>query len=359
MMKVISVVGARPQFVKLAAISKHIRSFFEEVIIHTGQHYDYELSKSFFNELNIPEPDYNLGVGSASHGIQTGKMMIELETIFLDEKPNLVIVFGDTNSTLAGALVASKLNIKLAHVEAGMRNYDRRKAEEINRVITDHVSDYLFTPTKSAVENLLSEGITDDVYNVGDLHYDIILENIDSFDEKSNILKLNNIAKKKYVLLTIHKPKNTDNKKRLVGILNCILSTNEQFVFPVHPRTKKALMEYGLWYDLINSKIMTIEPLGFHDFMMLLKNATKVITDSGSVQKEAYMLKIPCITLRETEWVETVIDGWNIVVNDDKDKLVDSIQNFQPQEDQSFIFGSGQTGKQISEILFNLLKVQN
>jgi len=349
--KIVSIVGARPQFIKCAPVSKESRKDHKEIIVHTGQHYDYELSKSFFEDLNIPKPDYNIGIGSGSHGRQTGEMLIEIEKILFYEKPDFVLVYGDTNSTLAGALAATKLHIPLGHVEAGLRSFDRSMPEEINRVISDHTSDILFVPTDTGVKNLQKEGIAKGVYNVGDVMYDALLDNISIARKKTDILKKFGLKEKEYLLATIHRPSNTDNKKNLSSILKAFSEINRKIIFPIHPRTGKFIEKHGL-KEKIGKNILIIKPLGYLDFITLEKNAYKILTDSGGIQKEAYMLKIPCITMREnTEWVETVKGGWNILVGANKQKIIDAINNFFPTRKQKEYFGNGNASSKIKEIL--------
>ncbi len=337
-MKILTVVGARPQFIKLAPFSKVLReNGVNEIIVHTGQHYDENMNDLFFKELEIPEPDYNLGIGSGNHGEQTGKMLIEIEKIILKENPDLVIVYGDTNSTLAGALAASKLHIKLAHVEAGLRSFNKRMPEEINRVLTDHVSDILFCPTQTAVENLKNEGITKGVYLVGDVMFDALLHFSKISDMKSNILERLNIKPKEYYLATIHRAENTDDHERLKNILTAFSKMNEIVVFPIHPRTRKMINYYGLGDLLENDNIKLIDPVGYLDMLKLEKNAKSILTDSGGVQKEAFWLKVPCITLRdETEWIETVNLGWNRLVGSDVEKIVEAVRDLKFGVDVSF-----------------------
>lgn len=349
-MKIASVVGARPNFIKLAPLSRELRKDFDEVIIHTGQHYDYEMNKVFFDELNIPEPDYHLGVGSGTHGEQTGEMLKRTEEVLIKETPpDLVLVFGDTNSTLAGALAAVKHHIKVAHVEAGLRSYDKRMPEEINRVLTDHCSDLLFCPTKTAVENLNKEGIIRGVYLTGDVMVDALQENIKIAERKSRILDEQGLKSKEYYLATIHRAENTDDFNRLKSIVDAFCEI-ENLVFPCHPRTEKCLKDSGLWNRLVNS-VMVIKPVGYLDMLMLLSNAERILTDSGGMQKEAYILRVPCITLREnTEWVETVEDGWNKLVGVDKEKIVEAVNEPEPEKKQRDVFGSYASGR-IVEII--------
>ncbi|USH00452.1 UDP-N-acetylglucosamine 2-epimerase (non-hydrolyzing) [Thermococcus argininiproducens] len=353
-MKVATIVGARPQFIKMAPVSRELRKHFDEIVIHTGQHYDYEMNKIFFEQLNIPEPDYYLGVGSGSHGYQTGGMLQGIEEVLIKERPDLVLVYGDTNSTLAGALASVKLHIRIAHVEAGLRSFDKRMPEEINRVLTDHISDYLFAPTETAVKNLHKEGIKDGVYLTGDVMYDALLYNIKIAREKSRILDELGLRSKEYMLATVHRAENTDNQKNLESIIDAFIESNELIVFPAHPRTRKYLKTYGLMEKIEKAtNILLIPPVGYLDMLVIEENARKILTDSGGVQKEAYFLKVPCITLRErTEWVETVEDGWNILVGANKSEIRRAIKEFEPSgETYSYKFGDGKASMKIARIL--------
>ncbi len=351
-MKIVSIVGARPQFVKLAPLSKALRTEFCEVIIHTGQHYDKEMSKLFFDELRIPKPDYNLGVGSGTHGAQTGEMLKEIEKVLVKERPDMVIVFGDTNSTIAGTLAAVKLHITVGHVEAGLRSFNRRMPEEVNRVLTDHASDLLFAPTDAAVTNLRNEGLTAGVYQVGDVMFDALLHNYRIAKEKSEILETMGLEAGQYYTLTIHRQENTDVKKNLETILQTLADSGKKIIFPAHPRTRKNIRNYGLERLVSSSGIQMVPPLGYLDFLRLMAGSKAIITDSGGAQKEAYLLKVPCITLREeTEWVETVEDGWNIIVGSNKDKILDAVTNFSPKGTQEEVFGNGKASERIRDIL--------
>ncbi|PWR69507.1 UDP-N-acetylglucosamine 2-epimerase (non-hydrolyzing) [Methanospirillum stamsii] len=324
-MTILSIVGARPQFIKCAPLSKKIREWCTEILVHTGQHYDENMSDVFFSELGIPNPDYNLHIGSGNHGEQTGKMLEAIEQILLDKKPNLVLVYGDTNSTIAGSLAASKLHIPVAHVEAGLRSYDRRMPEEINRVLTDHVSDLLFCPTQTAVRNLEKEGITRSVYITGDVMVDAIFKALPVARKMSNVLADIQVFANEYYLATIHRPSNTDDKKNLVSILQAFSELSYPVVFPIHPRTRKFLESYGISISEYPN-IIFVAPLPYVDMVRLLFDSRLVLTDSGGLQKEAYILKKPCVTLRDTtEWVETVEDGWNILAGADKIKIVNSV----------------------------------
>ena len=350
-MKIVSVVGARPNFIKLAPVSKELRKKkHEEIVIHTGQHYDYEMNKIFFDEMGIPEPDHHLGVGSGSQGEQTGEMLKRIEDVLMDESPDLVLVFGDTNTTLAGGLAACKLHIRVAHIEAGLRSYDRRMPEEINRILTDHCSDLLFAPTRTAVENLMKEGITEGVYLTGDVMVDALKENIKIAERESIILNELNLKIKRYYLATIHRAENTDDFDRLKSIVAAFCEI-EHLVFPCHPRTEKSLKQFDLWNKLTR-KVKVIKPLGYLDMLMLERNANKILTDSGGVQKEAYIFKVPCITLRNTtEWVETVEDGWNVLTGSDKEKVIEMANNFEPEGEQRNIFGEGDASEKIIKII--------
>ena len=350
-MKIINIVGARPQFIKLAPLSKILRETnINEIILHTGQHYDENMNDLFFKELEIPEPDYNLGIGSGNHGEQTGKMLIEIEKVLLEEKPNLVIVFGDTNSTLAGALAASKLHILLAHVEAGLRSFNKKMPEEINRILTDHVSDILFCPTQTAVENLKRESITNGVYLVGDIMFDALMHFSEISKTKSQILKKLNLKPKKYYLATVHRAENTDDYDRLKNILFALSQLDKPVVFPIHPRTKKMVENFGLNHLL--ERLIIIEPVGYLDMISLEANAQAILTDSGGVQKEAFWLRVPCITLREeTEWIETVETGWNKLVGSRMESIINAVQNIEYGKDTDLT--KYLSAKTISEIIKN------
>ncbi len=350
-MKIMSILGARPQFIKCAPVSKELRKEHEEILIHTGQHYDSEMSAIFFRELEIPKPDYNLGIGSSTHGQQTGEMLIAIEKVLMKEEPDLVLVYGDTNSTLAGALAAVKMHIKVVHVEAGLRSYDRRMPEEINRVVTDHTSDILFCPTNTAVENLKKEGIVNGVHDVGDVMFDALLHNKEIAEKKSKILEDFRLGRKQYLVATIHRPSNTDDKRNLQNIVDAFCEIDETIVFPIHPRTAKYLEEYGL-YEKLKKHVKLIKPLGYIDFLNLMANAMKILTDSGGVQKEAYMLEVPCITLREnTEWIETVEDGRNVLVGVNKERILKMVNEFEPDRKQRNMFGDGKASERIVKII--------
>ena len=348
-MKIISVVGARPQFIKLAILSKELRENHNEIIIHTGQHYDDNMSRYFFEEMQIAKPDYNLNIGSGSHGKQTAEMLIGLEDIFLHQKPDVVITFGDTNTTLATGLAATKLNIPVAHVEAGLRSHNREMPEEINRILTDHISDYLFAPTLTAMENIKSENLYGKPFLVGDVMYDSLLYYGKIAEQKSRILKNLKLKQKEYILLTLHRPYNVDNIQKLQNIFSALKQTKRFIVLPVHPRSRKMIESTNI---IIPENISIIEPLGYLDFIFLQKHSEKIITDSGGIQKEAYLNGIPCITIRpETEWIETVKAGWNVLVGDKKDQLIENCLHFKPSHNRPRYFGDGDSSKKIISIL--------
>jgi len=350
-MKIASIVGARPQFIKCAPVSRELRKEHEEVLIHTGQHYDHGMSEVFFEELAIPKPDYNLNIGSGTHGHQTGAMLGAIEDVLQQENPDLVLVYGDTNSTLAGALAAAKLHVPVAHVEAGLRSFDRRMPEEINRVLTDHCSDLLFCPTKTAVENLAAEGITGGVHLVGDVMVDAMNYNRAVAEERSRILEAVGVRPGEYLVITVHRPSNTDSQENMVAILGALAEAGMPVVFPVHPRTRNYLGRYGLLAKMPEN-VQVTEPLGYLDMLHLMAHAAKILTDSGGVQKEAYMLGVPCITLREnTEWVETVEAGWNVLVGAGREEIVSMIHEFAPAGDQPPLFGDGRAAAGIAKII--------
>jgi len=346
-MKIISIVGARPQFIKLAPLSEKLFSDHQEIIVHTGQHYDFAMSHQIFSDLGIRNPDFHLGIGSGSHARQTGDMMKALEEVMVKANPQLVIVFGDTNTTLAGALAASKLNIPLVHVEAGLRSYNRTMPEEVNRVVTDHVSEYLFAPTESAARLLEGEGLKDKTYVTGDIMVDTIRKNLPVAIEKSTILSDLDIENNGYNLLTLHRNYNVDNPEILLNILNQLDDLGEIVIFPVHPRTRKMLDEK----DLHVKNIILTEPLGYIDFIMVENFSKRIITDSGGIQKEAYILKRPCVTLRtETEWVETVKEKWNLLVDPSDKSICDKITVFNTPEKQKNVFGEDVSEKMVAII---------
>jgi len=352
-MKIATIVGARPNFIKLGPLSSILKNKHEEIIIHTGQHYDEELSNFFFSDLGISKPNYNLGVGSGTHGKQTAKMLEGIEEALLSEKPDFVVVFGDTNSSMAGALAARKLGINLAHIEAGMRNFDWNKPEEINRKIIDHISDLNFPPTEAARKNLENEGITHNVHLVGDVTCDVLKNNLDKAKEKSTFFSDFSVQEGKYLLFTCHKSINTDNPGRLETIMTAISKLEQKIIFPLHPRTRNKLQEFNLSHLIEKENIILTEPLGYLDMLQALNGCEKVITDSGGIQKEAFVLKKPCITLRETEWVETVKEGWNKIIDLEKDDIVTLANEFMPIKPPNNIFGQNGVSEKIIEIIEN------
>ncbi|MBL8161787.1 MAG: UDP-N-acetylglucosamine 2-epimerase (non-hydrolyzing) [Anaerolineae bacterium] len=310
-MKTITIVGARPEFIQTAPFTKAIRKRHTDILVHTGQHYDDNMSAVFFSDLGIPQPELNLGVGGGSHAEMTGQMLMKLEAAFQQEKPDWVVVFGDTNSTIAGALAAAKIHIPVAHIESGLRSYDRRMPEEVNRVMTDHLSSALFAPTQAAVDNLRKEGITRGVRLVGDVRVDVVEQTVPrARTRQSDLFTQTGLqAGEGFALATIHRASNTDDRARLSDIVNAFNTLDLPVVLPVHPRLKKMLAEFGLSFS---GNVRPVEPLGFVDMVALLDACRMVITDSGGLQKEAYMLRRPCVTVRDTtEWIETVESGWN------------------------------------------------
>ncbi len=345
-MRVASIVGARPQFIKAAMVSRVLRKVHEEVLIHTGQHYDPNLSQVFFDVLGLAEPDMNLGVGSGSHGVQTGRMLEAVESVLLDIDPDLVLVYGDTNSTLAGALAAVKLQQPVAHVEAGVRSFNRTMPEEINRVLVDRVSRYLYCPTERAVEHLGAEGVTKGVHRVGDVMLDAALRHEEAARAKHAHSGFD-LERGGYLLLTIHRPTNADDARRLRTILESLDSSGYPTLFPAHPRTRKVMDRFDL-ADRFEETLQVVEPVDYLVFLSLLLDAAKVVTDSGGVQKEAYFFEVPCITLRgETEWEETLEGGWNVLVDVNPQDLRQAMERSpegSPRRDQ---FGDGHAAEKV------------
>ncbi len=352
-MKIVSIVGARPQFIKAAVLSRAIRKENDEILVHTGQHYDDNMSEIFFRNLGIPSPEYNLGIGSGEQGAQTGAMLIKIEQVLLKENPAWVVVYGDTNSTLAGAIAAVKQHLKVAHVEAGLRSFNREMPEEVNRLITDHISSLLFCPSENAVENLKNEGIERGVYVVGDVMYEALTYALNTTSGTSEILKELHLKSKNYLLITVHRAENTDNKENILNIFRAFQQLQEEIIFPVHPRTRKAIKSLDPKY--LNLKnIHLIDPLGYFEMVQLEKSARMILTDSGGVQKEAYWLGIPCVTLRnETEWIETVQNGWNMVVGTDAERIIEAVRNFSPPINRPVLYTVGDAAAICVNLLMN------
>lgn len=348
-MKIVSIVGARPEFVQATPVSHALRKRHQEILVHTGQHYDYRMSGAFFVELGTPAADYNLEVGSGSHGHQTGEMLAKIEDVLLAERPDLVIIRGDTNSTLAGALAASKLHLPVIHIEAGERSYDRRMPEEINRIVSDAVANMHFCVSQSAVRRLAAEGIVESVHWVGDVMLDAHQLMLPIARRDSTIINALGLRRGEYSLVTVHRAANTDNPQRLRGIMRALALAGELIVFPVHPRTRNILRTLDL--DLPPG-VQLIEPVGYLDMLMLEENARLIATDSGGVQREAYFLGRPCLTLRdETEWTETVDVGWNRLVGADPDVIVGAWWSFAPTGERPPIFGDGNAAAKIVDII--------
>jgi len=353
-MRIVTILGARPQFIKASVVSHaFIRAGINETIIHTGQHFDSFMSDIFFQDLDLPNPDYHLNIHNLSHGAMTGRMMEKIEDILLQtDSPDCICVYGDTNSTLAGALVAAKLNISLAHIEAGLRSFNRQMPEEVNRVVTDHLSQLLFAPTPIAVECLQKEGITQGVHLVGDVMMDSILTYQAKAKQNSDILMKYQLNSNEFYLATIHRPSNTDDKNRLSSILTSLTKLNLPVVFPIHPRTQAQIQKMGLSHYLNTDSITVIPPVSYLDMLMLESACKAVITDSGGMQKEACILGRPCLTLRnETEWRETVEVGWNQLVQ--PEALCEAIANFVPPSKLPALYGEGNASIKISEILYS------
>jgi UDP-GlcNAc3NAcA epimerase len=325
--KVATIVGARPQFVKCALVTRHLRQRATEVLVHTGQHYDNEMSGVFFGELTIPDPDYHLGVGSGPHGRQTAAMLDRIEQVLLAERPQWVLVYGDTNSTLAGALAAAKLAIPVAHVEAGLRSFNRRMPEEVNRVMTDHVARLLLCPTPTAVANLAAEGIAADVHLVGDVMLDALQEHLIAARARSAILERLDLRPREYIVVTVHRAENTDCAGRLSEILAALATLarrSRTVVFPIHPRTRASLARQGLESP---AGVLALEPVSYLDMLHLESQAGVVVTDSGGMQKEAWWLGVPCVILRdETEWVETLASGRSVLAGAGAKSIVDAVE---------------------------------
>lgn len=354
-MKIVTVIGARPQFIKAAAVSRTLREEYSpqanEILVHTGQHFDANMSSVFFDELEIPAPKYNLDISGGGHGAMTGRMLEAVEQVLLTEKPDWLLIYGDTNSTLAGALAAAKLHIPIAHVEAGLRSFNMRMPEEVNRILSDRVSSLLFCPTEIAVQNLRNEGILQGVHNVGDVMYDVSLHSQQRAREQSTILDTLKLAPKSFALATCHRAENTDTPQKLKNILEAlsIIANRLPVVLPVHPRTRKLVAQHNLSH-LLETLTIT-DPLPFLDMVALEQSASVVLTDSGGVQKEAFFYGVPCVTMRdETEWVETVDAGWNTLTGADCGLIVAAAEkalSHPPAASELKPYGNGQAAREI------------
>jgi UDP-N-acetylglucosamine 2-epimerase len=344
-MKVLTVVGARPQFIKAGPLSRVLRQRHTEVLVHTGQHYDASMSDVFFEELSLPRPDHHLGVGSGTHATQTAQIMQRLEPVAQRESPDAVIVYGDTNSTLAGALVAAKLNIPLAHVEAGLRSFVRTMPEEINRIVADRVSTWLFAPTQTAIDNLAAEGIREGAVLTGDIMYDALLQHAETARGRSTIVQNLRVTPGGYALATVHRAANTDDVQRLYDIFDALALLKEPVIVPLHPRTRAALASTDIE---VEPPVRIIEPVGYLDMLALQASARVVLTDSGGVQKEAYLLGTPCVTLRdETEWVETLDGSWNVLAGTNAEAIVSAARRPRPDGTPPPAFGDGHAAEKI------------
>lgn len=358
-MKIVTVVGARPQFIKAAAVSRIIREKHKEILVHTGQHYDNNMSEVFFEELHIPKPDINLGVGSGSHARQTAEMMIGIEDVLLKENPDYLMVYGDTNSTLAGAIAASKIHIPIIHVEAGLRSYNMRMPEEQNRILTDRISTLLLCPTEVAVENLRKEAIIEGVHNIGDVMCDAVLYYSRLLEEHSSEYYFSHLeglyekisAEDEWYLATIHRAENTDSIEKIQQILTAFEQLEVPVIFPVHPRTKGLVTELHKKYQYKN--ILFVQPLGYLDMLYFVKHAKKAITDSGGLQKETYILNTPCVTVRDqTEWVETLIGNHNILAKPDTEDILEKVKNTKIDiKNKKAYYGNGHAAEKICKLI--------
>ena len=345
--RIVTIVGNRPQFVKAAAVSRLLREGHEELLVHTGQHYDDELSKVFFEELGIPAPDRELGAGSGSNTEQTARILTALAPVLAELRPGLALVYGDTNSTLAGALAAAQADIPVGHVEAGMRSFDRSMPEELNRVLTDHASDLLLCSTQTAMDNLAHEGVQGEPHLVGDVMADVSLAFREIAAERSTILAELDLERGAYLVVTAHRAGNVDDPDRLERLVALLEALPQPVVFPVHPRTRGRLEAAGLLDRL--SGVTLVPPLGYLDFLELARHARAILTDSGGVQKEAYLLGVPCVTLRDTtEWVETVDAGWNVLVDLDREAALAALERTPPPE-RPELYGGGRAAERVRD----------
>lgn len=348
--RVLTVVGNRPQYIKCAAVSPHLREIAREVLLDTGQHYDHELAGVFYEELGLPAPDISLGVGSGSHAVQTGRIMVGVEAALTERGPDLVLIYGDTNSTLAAGLAAAKAHVPVAHVEAGLRSFDRRMPEEVNRVLSDRLSRLLFCPTTVAVRNLEAEGIVEGVHLVGDVMYDLALRALTPPME-GEVLRRFGVAPGAYVYATVHRPANADSPRRLADIVGVLRRLDEPVVFAVHPRTR-ATLERERLLEGSATRVRVHPPVGYFESLALIRNARVVATDSGGMQKEAFMLGTPCVTMRDTsEWVETLERGWNVLVDADPKRLAAALAAARPGRGRPDCYGRGDAGQRIAAVI--------
>ena len=355
---IVSIVGARPNFIKLAPIYRRLKGRITHIIIHTGQHYDFEMSEIFFNEFNLPQPDFNLEIGSGTSCYQVGEMIKQTEKVINEHQFDLAVVYGDTNSTFAGAFAAFKSNIKIAHVEAGIRSFDRHMPEEINRILTDNLTDYLFAPTDTAVENIKKANLAGQTFQTGDLSVEILEEYLKK-SKQSQILTMLDLEPDSYILFTMHRAENTSQAENLLSVIKTFERIDHtKIVFPIHPRTMSILKSNNL-YDRITAckNVKITHPVGYIDFVQLMQNSTKIVTDSGGIQKESFLLSVPCITIRNnTEWVETIQEGWNTLVGTDSEKIIRAIKSWYPtNSNKKQIFGKGDTSKVISDKILEII----
>lgn len=358
-MKIVTIVGARPQFVKAAAVSRVIREKHTEVLVHTGQHYDNNMSDVFFEELHIPKPDVNLGVGSGTHATQTAEMMIGIEKVLMKEKPDYIMVYGDTNSTLAGAIAASKIHIPIIHVEAGLRSFNMNMPEELNRILTDRISSFLLCPTEVAVDNLKKEGLTNGVYNIGDVMCDAVLYYSKMLEKNSREFYFSHLEGlfetvkpvENWYIATVHRAENTDSLEKVKEILDAFEQLDAPVIFPVHPRTKGLVQELKRTHGYENT--LFIEPMGYLDMLYFVKEAKKAVTDSGGLQKETYILDTPCVTVRDqTEWVETLKGNHNILAKANANDIVDKVMNTKiDMSEKENYYGTGHAAQKICDLI--------
>lgn len=356
--RVVSIVGARPQFIKAAPVARALRERCEEVLVHTGQHYDREMSQVFFDQLGIPAPDYDLGVGSGPHGAQTGAMLSAIEPLLADLEPGIVLVYGDTNTTLAGALAAAKMDIPVAHVEAGLRSFNRSMPEEINRVVVDHLAELLFCPAQTAADNLAAEGIRSGVHVVGDVMLDALRIFSPEFETAAErVLGSLGLERRSYHLATVHRAANADDPDALARLIEGFARVEEPVLWAVHPRTRARLAEHGLEHAVARARnVRVLDPLPYLETMGLLLAAKTLLTDSGGMQKEAYFLGVPCVTLREeTEWVETVALGWNTLVGADPERIAAAAHAAQRPAERPPVYGDGHAAERIAAIVASRL----